>query len=456
MVRQAAATGIRFGACLACLIAFVSPGFAQSPEPSSFAELQVRTPVLSLPEAVRVGLENNPALAAQRKSKGIAAARLVIAETYPFNPTLETRVQYARGPEQAGVTNKYPVESLLLMEVELHGQGKHRREAAAAALSRTEWEVAAQEQELAGQVVKAYTGLLYRQEKLRLAQETLKLNEQFVDDVRRLVRLGRLRGADLISAETEVADAADAVGASRESLAASRQDLLKTLGLLEGAFDCVGTLESGKWGWDAAELKTLALERRADLKARNLAVAEAAAGVRLAEANRFGNPTVGPAYSYDPSKVRMIGAQVNLPLPVANSHRGEVLQSAAEHAQAQTQLRQSEFDALQDVAASTQRVDLLQQRAEQIRKKLLPDLERAGADMEKLFQAGEPGVDVLKVIDVRRKVLKARDNYLDLLWALRQARADVIAATGEPALEWARPTSKTDALPPATIGVPRP
>jgi hypothetical protein len=65
-------------------------------------------------------------------------------------------------------------------------------------------------------------------------------------------------------------------------------------------------------------------------------------------------------------------------------------------------------------------------------------------------------VDVLKVIDVRRKVLKARDNYLDVLWALRQARGEVIAATGEPALEWVQPASKTDALPPATIGVPRP
>ena len=54
--------------------------------------------------------------------------------------------------------------------------------------------------------------------------------------------------------------------------------------------------------------------------------------------------------------------------------------------------------------------------------------------MEKLFQAGEPGVDVLRVIDVRRKLLQARDGYLDALWAVRQARADLAAAVGEPAL----------------------
>jgi outer membrane protein TolC len=43
-------------------------------------------------------------------------------------------------------------------------------------------------------------------------------------------------------------------------------------------------------------------------------------------------------------------------------------------------------------------------------------------------------VDVLRVIDVRRKLLRARDSYLDALWAVSQARADLLAATGEPAL----------------------
>src|SRR5581483_4487019 len=68
-------------------------------------------------------------------------------------------------------------------------------------------------------------------------------------------------------------------------------------------------------------------------------------------------------------------------------------------------------------------------------------------DMEKLFQAGEPGVDVLKVIDARRKYLRARDSYLDALWSVRQARIDVSAAAGEPALSITGPPP-----PPAPLG----
>jgi hypothetical protein len=43
-------------------------------------------------------------------------------------------------------------------------------------------------------------------------------------------------------------------------------------------------------------------------------------------------------------------------------------------------------------------------------------------------------VDVLRVIDVHRKLLRARDGYLDTLWELRQAQADLAAALGDPAL----------------------
>jgi cobalt-zinc-cadmium efflux system outer membrane protein len=426
--------GVWRWAGLLCLVGFAAPGRAQ-PESEFAADRVARGPAaLSLPAALAYALENNPAMAAQRRQRGIAAARVVIADTYPFNPTLEARAQHASGPPEAGITNRHPVEGLLLWELEVHGQARHRRDGAVAALSRTEWEIAAQEQALAAQVVRAYAGVQYRQEKLRLLDETLKLNERLVEDVGRLVTAGKLRTAELIVARTEVSDTLDLASAGREALTAARQDLLRALGLVEGAVETDGPFEPPPWAVDPAALGELALARRADLRARQMAVAEAAAGLRLAEANRYGNPVVGPAVGRDPSKVTMVGAQVSLPLPVANTHRGEVLQAEAEHAQAASLLRQAEVSVRQDLASGLARLAAAEQRAEQFRSRVLPDLRRAVEDMEKLFQAGEPGVDVLRVIDVRRKLLRARDGYLDAVWSVRQARADVAAAVGEPAL----------------------
>jgi outer membrane protein TolC len=44
-------------------------------------------------------------------------------------------------------------------------------------------------------------------------------------------------------------------------------------------------------------------------------------------------------------EIQTIGAQFNIPLPIGNSRRGEVLQSAAEHAQAMLLFRQTELNA---------------------------------------------------------------------------------------------------------------
>jgi outer membrane protein TolC len=122
-------------------------------------------------------------------------------------------------------------------------------------------------------------------------------------------------------------------------------------------------------------------------------------------------------------------------------------------------LRQTELNVRQDVASALARLEVAERRVSQTKDKLIPELQQAVADMEKLFLAGEPGVDVLKVIDIRRKLLRARDNYLDALWSVRQARADVLAATGEPALEWGNaseePKAELPEAPFAAIGMPR-
>src|SRR5262249_4696151 len=154
-----------------------------------------------------------------------------------------------------------------------------------------------------------------------------------------------------------------------------------------------GSLDLRPQTWDAAALTEMALTRRADLRARREAVAEASAAVRLALANRYGNPSVGPAYTYDPSGVNSFGVQLNVPLPIVNTRRGEVLQSEAEQAQAASLLRQAEVNIRQDVIAALARLDVAERRADVFRSRILPDLRRALEGMETLFKAGDPGVD---------------------------------------------------------------
>ncbi len=51
--------------------------------------------------------------------------------------------------------------------------------------------------------------------------------------------------------------------------------------------------------------------------------------------------------------------------------------------------------------------------------------------MEKLFTQAAPNADLLRVIVTRRNLLRAQDGFLDALWEVSQARADLAAALGE-------------------------
>ncbi len=79
--------------------------------------------------------------------------------------------------------------------------------------------------------------------------------------------------------------------------------------------------------------------------------------MRLEIANRYGNPIVGPAYEYDATRINYIGAQLTLPLPVFNTHRGDIQQREAERNRASYDLIQTEVQIRQDVFAALKRLE---------------------------------------------------------------------------------------------------
>jgi outer membrane protein TolC len=415
------------------LCLWLSTGSSAASPPSSTLN-DAPPAVLTLDEAVRWALEHNPELAALRQQHGIAAAGVVIAQTYPFNPVLESRIQGAEGPQSAGITNRVPNEHLLFFTVELFGQGEQRRRGARATLSRTDWEIAYQEQLAGVRVVRAFQSVLYRQEKYKLAQEIIRLNEEGLKKVRQLADQGKLRGADLLVASTEVDNVRRALGGERAFLTTARVELQRALGVVNGTFELQGPKEYAPLHLDTDRLQQVALEARADLHARQAAVAEAEARLRLEQADRFGNPVMGPAYVYDPSGVHSFGAQFNVPLPF-NTRRGEILQRQAERDRAILDVRRTEVLVRQDVAAAIARLKDARAWVETYKKEVLPNLQKSLEGIEKLFAENDPGVDVVKVLDIRRKLLQARDGYLDAVWEVTQAREDLAAALGQPLLD---------------------
>src|SRR5262249_12543796 len=112
----------------------------------------------------------------------------------------------------------------------------------------------------------------------------------------------------------------------------------------------------------------------------------------------------------------------------------EILQREAEKGRAVLDLRNTEAVVRQDVNAAVTRLTQARKWQENYRLRVPPNLEKALQDTQTLFEARAAGADIPPVLDVQRKVLRARDTELDAVFELRQALADLAAAVGDPAV----------------------
>src|SRR5262249_20504101 len=161
----------------------------------------------------------------------------------------------------------------------------------------------------------------------------------------------------------------------------------------------------------------------------HMAFLEAEQRERLEIANRFGNPSVGVNTEYNETRVFFVGGSVKFPLPAFNTKRGEIQQRRAEKLKVMLDTQRIETQINQEVLAAMDRLKDAKKWVDSLETEILPNLRKTMDDFDKLFLQNE--VDIMKLIDVRRRHLRARDGYLDALWELSQARADLAAAVGD-------------------------
>ena len=315
-------------------------------------------------------------------TRGFAQGAVVIARTYPFNPVVQVFELGVGGPAASGITNRAFNETTMRLDLELRGQGNHRRAAAEALVTRTEWEIATQEVLVAVAANRAFNSVLYRQLKLKVLEDTVKMNELVVEQVKKLVEIGRLRPADLIVTRTELDTARAQLGQGRTALAFARADLRRQLGTLDDSFAVSGELDLQIPTTNINEYVSAAMVERPDLQARRLMVTEAQARLRLQIADRYGNPSVGPAFEYNETRDKFVGMWLFSPIPVLNTRRGEIMQAEATVSRTLAEVHQFETQAAQDVQAALVRLAEARKWVESYTSQVLPSLRKADEDMQ--------------------------------------------------------------------------
>lgn len=208
-----------------------------------------------------------------------------------------------------------------------------------------------------------------------LARENIRMLRQNLNDFNRTqqlltaqVREGYSAGVDLRRIGLEVVEFQGGVSQAEQSYVHGVRDVLNLIGegesapvdfavqingpetsLPERAFDAIdGDLDPHAKSFEADEIRTLALANRPDLQAAQLEVDAAGVALKLAEAERVRDVTLGGQYARSGSD-NALGIAFGVPLTTRAKANAAIAQATAARMQSEARLRQVRAQVLTDV-----------------------------------------------------------------------------------------------------------
>jgi outer membrane protein, heavy metal efflux system len=424
MKRQSA---VVFGAVCVCLrLAPLSPPAAADGEVPSLS--------LDLPTAIARALQENPDLKAKRQALGVAQSRVRQAELlFQENPTLSVDADFrSRRYTQPSGRSTADVEVRLLQEIEIAGQPKHRREAASAHLAQAQSFVADAERVLRREVGESFYALLALREIILARQEVLETQESLLQ-----AGLTRFDRGDISVMELDTLrldrdrTRSDLVNQEEEQLRKEQQ-----LRLLLGVGEPLPLTLVGNLGTKAPDLarpassltretlEACALEHRPDVKGARLALEAREAELRLAQARRIPNVSLGPLYKLD-NEDQVIGGALSIPLPFFNRNQHEITEAMAHLQAGRTEVEARTLAVRHEVAAAFARLQLTARQLASYGTTYLGNLTESTAYARQAYEAGEMSIFEFSV--TLDRLAQARLRYLEALLAYRRATLELDA-----------------------------
>lgn len=404
---------------------------------------------LGLSEAIETGLAQNPDLITLRQNEGVSHALLGVAQTYPFNPRVQTRIlplnKFPNGDDAS--TYNYV---LLWQTFELAHQKHYRTRNAAEALENVRWTIHQAELLNAALTTQLYLTALYQRGLRDLSEATTRLNEEMLEVMESRLKAGQSAAADVATIRIDVRTSRQQAKLSSANYNNAQLALRRQLNVPPHVpLTLQGELTDYEWyavngaelcqliGSEAvftaeADRDQLAAElacRRPDVLAARAAARAGCANLGLARASQVPNVMFGPFYSRDSEAIVSVGFQAEMEIPVMNTGKPLVRQRFAELQQQRTAAAQLEARARIESRTALERYEqarLLCESSDRETQQQPEELKK----LEEQFKKGE--IDILRIVQARNSQLQFRRAHLDSLNELAQAAAAVTLATGLP------------------------
>lgn len=387
---------------------------------------------LSLDEAIAVALCLNPDLRAFRKERGVAEGELIAAGLLP-NPELAVTWLHIEHFTKSLATSGFDVA--LNWAPPRPGELGAKQARAQARIDEVKAQIVGEEWRFAALVREGYAALLAAEERLRLAESSLRLQERILQFIRDKRQLGDASSLDVNLVDIEFTAIVREELTVRNERDRARLELNRLLGLpplLELRLQVAGDpLAYSPFTLDLPTLERALLAHRPDLVALKQKYEQAEQSLRLAYIARWPWFRFGPAYARDEIDGKAgnrWGIGLGIDLPLANLNQGEIARLEAERQKLREAFTAKLHEARGDLHEAYRNLEAQGRLIRLFEDSIRPALEENVRLTEAGFQAGE--LNLLQVITTQDKALKSRREGLQARFEYWKAVYDLERATG--------------------------
>jgi len=389
-------------------------------------------------QVIALFYQRNLSLIAASLNIDSAQAQEIIAAAIP-NPVFSFTVHELAPKAFAAESRHLAVPALLphiQQLIETAGKRRLRIESSELATEAVNFDVQDVARVLTNAVRRSFYNLLLAQKMVKVASDNLEHYREILTVNETRLKVGDIAETDFIRIEVESLKAQGDQDQARTALSQARAELLLLLGWPEDSIE-ISAVDT----WPVAspeivmvrqgELVRRALERRPDMRAARVRIAQAKKLLTLAQRQVIPDVTISAFYDQDQGNQfpRTGGVGISLPIPLFYQQKGEISQARVGVTSADLALRQAEQGVQAEVmkaSASWQSAEAIARRFETSVVKRIETLRRAQG---LAYQKGAVGV--LDLIDAQRSYRAIMLDYYTALANRSKAWADLLMAYGE-------------------------
>ena len=386
---------------------------------------------ITLAEAIEIFMRQNLELVAARYDIETADAEKLTARLRP-NPAITVGLSdlpvNLSGPFIKEQTYDYGISRTF----ELGGKRSKRIDVADAnsELARGQFQMAVWQ--MTNDLKRKFYTVVLNQSLLNLARENEATFAEIVKRTTDLMNAGEISGLDLERVEVEKLKFDTDLANSERDYELALRDLRFALGGDYRAMDIEvrGTIDYEPHQFSHDELLDMAFAARPDLKAAKLSEHAADANIRLQDAQRIPDLTLGGGIEQVPSGTSSYTFGIGIELPISNRNQGERAKALIEKRKAQNQEQLLTNQVLSDVDKSLVAFEMQKRRVDLYRTGVITKVDDIQNKTQIALKAGESStLDLLDAIRTRRDTLS---GFYQTLFDYQMSLLDLELATATP------------------------